>query len=437
MKKYLAKSNDILLSCFAITAAAGTYFCMYAFRKPITAFTFDGVSLGLGLNIAFKDALIISQILGYTISKFYGIKFVSETLKGSRAKSILLLILFSFLALVCFSQIENPIGRLIAIFFNGLPLGMIWGLVFAYLEGRKLTDLMGAGLSVSFIFASGIMKSIAKAIESNWDISTFSVPYIVALIFIIPLVFFVWMLEQIPDPTAEDIALRTDRKPMMKEERKSFVQKYKFGIILSVIVYVFLSLLRSIRDDYAADIWKALNMDGDASIFMKTETPIGMFMLLIVGSMFLIRNNRKALLYNYALVFVGFLLCLLATICFELAWISPFHWMIFVGLGLYLGYIPFNCIIFERMVAAFKTPGTAGFLIYLADAWAYAAVVLSLIYKNIANIESLDWSIIFKWMVYLLCGLGLLFSFFSILYFRKKTKAIEREVSPSIPISYQ
>lgn len=338
MKKYLAKSNDILLSCFAITAAAGTYFCMYAFRKPITAFTFDGVSLGLGLNIAFKDALIISQILGYTISKFYGIKFVSETLKGSRAKSILLLILFSFLALVCFSQIENPKGRLIAIFFNGLPLGMIWGLVFAYLEGRKLTDLMGAGLSVSFIFASGIMKSIAKAIESNWDISTFSVPYIVALIFIIPLVFFVWMLEQIPDPTAEDIALRTDRKPMMKEERKSFVQKYKFGIILSVIVYVFLSLLRSIRDDYAADIWKALNMDGDASIFMKTETPIGMFMLLIVGSMFLIRNNRKALLYNYALVFVGFLLCLLATICFELAWISPFHWMIFVGLGLYLGY---------------------------------------------------------------------------------------------------
>lgn len=381
---------------------------MYAFRKPVTAFTFEAVSLGLGngfaLSIAFKDALIISQILGYTISKFYGIKFVSETLKGNRAKSILALILVSFLALICFSFIENPLGKLVAIFFNGLPLGMIWGLVFAYLEGRKLTDLMGAGLSVSFIFASGIMKSIAKALQNNWDLSSFTVPYIVALIFILPLVFFVWMLEQIPDPTAEDIALRTDRRPMMKEERTSFVQKYKFGIMLSVIVYVFLSLLRSIRDDYAADIWKALNMDGDASIFMKTETPIGLFMLVLIGSMFLIKNNRKALLYNYALVFIGFFLCLLATIGFELGWVSPFYWMVFVGVGLYLGYIPFNCIIFERMVAAFKTPGTAGFLIYLADAWAYAAVVFSLIYKNVAQVETLDWSIIFKGMVYVLCG---------------------------------
>lgn len=441
MKKRLLVSSELFLSAFAILAAAGTYFCMYAFRKPVTAFTFDEIELTIAgvnlLNIAFKDILIIAQILGYTISKFYGIKFVSESLKGNRAKSILLLILVSFLALIAFNFIKNPLGKLIAIFFNGLPLGMIWGLVFAYLEGRKLTDLMGAGLSVSFIFASGFMKTIAKTIQNQWDVSSFAVPYIVASLFIIPLVFFVWMLEQIPEPTVEDVALRTNRRPMFKPERTAFVNKYKIGIVLSIVLYVFLSLLRSIRDDYAADIWKALSMDGDASIFMRTETPIGLIMLLLVGSMFLIRNNRKALLLNYFLVFVGFGICLLATLSFELQLISPFYWMVFVGVGLYMGYIPFNCIIFERMVATSKTPGTAGFLIYLADAWAYAALVLSLAYKNIAQVQSLDWSLIFKWMVYLLGGLGFVLALVVLCYFKDKTASSETEEVLLTPLNHQ
>jgi hypothetical protein len=31
-------------------------------------------------------------------------------------------------------------------------LGMLWGVVFSYVEGRKTTDFIGAALAVSFIF---------------------------------------------------------------------------------------------------------------------------------------------------------------------------------------------------------------------------------------------------------------------------------------------
>ena len=47
----------------------------------------------------------------------------------------------------------------IFLFINGLPLGMIWGLVLGFLEGRKLTEVLGAGLSASYIIASGFVKS--------------------------------------------------------------------------------------------------------------------------------------------------------------------------------------------------------------------------------------------------------------------------------------
>ena len=45
-------------------------------------------------------------------------------------------------------------------FLNGIPLGMVWGLVFSFLEGRKTSDLLGAGLSCSYIVASGAVKAV-------------------------------------------------------------------------------------------------------------------------------------------------------------------------------------------------------------------------------------------------------------------------------------
>ena len=46
---------------------------MYAFRKPYTAATYDQIE-EFGLD--YKEVLILTQVIGYTISKFIGIKFV-------------------------------------------------------------------------------------------------------------------------------------------------------------------------------------------------------------------------------------------------------------------------------------------------------------------------------------------------------------------------
>jgi hypothetical protein len=87
----------LLLSIYAIVAAFSTYSCMYAFRKPFTATGYDDVQDMWGLK--FKSAIVIAQVLGYTLSKFIGIKVVSEMGRNKRGLGILVLIAISTVAL--------------------------------------------------------------------------------------------------------------------------------------------------------------------------------------------------------------------------------------------------------------------------------------------------------------------------------------------------
>ena len=87
--KRLAEASPMVFSTYCIFAAFGTYFCMYAFRKPFTAAKYEDE---FWLGIGFKTILIASQVTGYTFSKFIGIKVVSEMPPKYRAVSIIVLI---------------------------------------------------------------------------------------------------------------------------------------------------------------------------------------------------------------------------------------------------------------------------------------------------------------------------------------------------------
>ena len=142
LRDRLANANPTVFSAYCIIAAFGTYFCMYAFRKPFTAATYDDqVWLGIG----FKTILVASQVTGYTLSKFLGIKVVSEMPAKYRAISILGLIAVAEVALFLFAVTPVP-WNFVWLFVNGLPLGMVFGLVLGFLEGRRVTESLSAGL---------------------------------------------------------------------------------------------------------------------------------------------------------------------------------------------------------------------------------------------------------------------------------------------------
>ena len=65
--------------------------------------------------------------------------------------------------------------------------------------------------------------------------------------------------------------------------------------------------------------------------------------------------------------------------------IGPVTWMILVGLGLYIAYVPFGSMLFDRLFAATGAVGTAGFLIYVTDAFGYLGSVGLLFFIPILN----------------------------------------------------
>jgi len=144
-----------------------------------------------------------------------------------------------------FSVIPAPYN-IILLFLNGLPLGMIWGLVFAYLEGRRTTEILGTILSISFIVSSGFVKSIGKIMMNTFHLTDFQMPWVTGMVFYIPLVVFVWLLDKTPEPTAEDELLRTKRVPMDKNQRKKIFMEFATGLALLTLAYILLSIYRDL-----------------------------------------------------------------------------------------------------------------------------------------------------------------------------------------------
>ena len=95
---------------------------MYGFRKPYTAAGYAEAGEIWGLT--FKSAIVISQVLGYTLSKFIGIKVVSEMGRNNRGRTILILVGIAELALLGFAVVPEK-WKLAFMFLNGLPLGMV------------------------------------------------------------------------------------------------------------------------------------------------------------------------------------------------------------------------------------------------------------------------------------------------------------------------
>lgn len=416
MKKKEKKSS-IPFVLNASLASFGAYFCMYAFRKPFSVATFEGMEV---FHIDYKIILIIAQVVGYALSKFIGIKIVSELKANQRVYYLLGLILIAELALVLFALVPQPFN-IVFMFMNGIPLGMIWGIVFSYLEGRKFTEILGVALSTSFIVSSGVVKSVGLFVMSSWGFSQFWMPAITGSLFVLPLLFFAWLLEKIPKPTKEDIELRSERIPMTGKDREKLLLKFAFPIAIWILFYTFLTSFRDFRDNFSRELWDAMGYKGDISIYSSSETLVACIVLLVLGFAFYFKDNMKALLFYQFLLLVGSISLGVSTYLFHNGIISPFTWMVVSGFGLYICYVPFNCLFFDRFIGAFRIKGNAGFLIYLADAFGYLGSVVVLLYKNFGQ-SVLSWIEFFVYSAYAVAGIGVFVTTTSILYLNGKFK---------------
>lgn len=399
---------------------------MYAFRKPFTAATYEELTW---LGVGFKTILIASQVTGYTISKFLGIKFVSELPARYRAIAILILIAIAELALFFFA-ITPPPWNFVWLFINGLPLGMVFGLVIGFLEGRKLTEALSAGLCASFILASGFVKSTGRSLMQDYAVDPFWMPFCTGLIFVVPLLICVWMLSQIPPPSEEDEVLRSRRATMNREQRRRFFRRHQAGLVGLLTIYLLLTLVRSIRDDFAVEIWQELGVSDEPSVFARSEFWVMIGVIMINGTAFLIQDNRFAFMATIGLLCVGFLTVLTTVFLQQSGSLSPMSFMVLLGLGLYIPYVAFHTTVFERMLAAFRETGTIGYMMYLADAIGYFAYVGVMVFRNTTS-ETENFLSLMIWVAVAISVISTLIAGGLLIHYRRVFHKLERMKEPT------
>jgi hypothetical protein len=360
------------LTLWCVAAAFGAYACMYGFRKPFTAAGFGGPEM--------KALLVAAQVFGYTLSKFIGIKVIAEMPAARRAAALAVLVAGAEAALLLFAVTPAPWNS-IWLFCNGLPLGLVFGLVLGFVEGRRMTEVFVAGLCASFIVADGVAKSVG-ALLLQAGVSEAWMPAAAGALFAPPLLLFTWMLTRIPEPDTGDVKARSARAPMTRSERRSMLRRHGLGLFGVVLAYLLVTVVRSVRADFAPEIWTALGFTAQPGVFAASELWVAFGVVIANGSLVLLRDNRRAFFAALALCAAGLALALAVLLGGTGGWLPPFPFMVLLGLGMYAPYVAVHTTVFERLISLTRERGNIGYLMYLADAAGYLGYVIVMLCRG-------------------------------------------------------
>ena len=413
--------SDALLILWAGGAALLSYSLVYALRKPYTAASFEGFDF---FGTDYKVAVTTIQILGYVIAKFFGIKLISELKKERRFKFFVCSAVAAEAALVGFGLLAPPFN-VAAMFLNGLSLGCMWGVIFSFIEGRKVTDMLASLLGVSMVFSSGVAKSFGLFAMNEMHVGQFWMPAVIGAFALPLLVFMGYMLKRLPHPTEEDIALRNERVTLDGNGRKRLFRSYAPILTLLFVGNFMLLVLRDIKEDFLVNI---LDMSNQSSwLFAQVDTIVTLVILGIFAAFIFFRSNIRALMCLMGLVIAGCLVMTYVSLNYEALDWQPVVWLFVQSLCLYIAYLTFQTIFFDRFIACFRIRGNVGFFIAIIDFIGYMGTVTLLSTKEFLNFD-MEWFALYNHMA---CAVGavcaVLFTVAAVLIYKRYSAQGNRE----------
>lgn len=388
-----AASNmpDWLFVLWAGGTALLSYSLVYALRKPFTAAEFDGLQV---VGMDYKIVVSIIQLIGYVCAKMLGIKYISELKPEGRLKFIVGSAALSEVSLVAFGLLPTPYN-IFALFFNGLSLGCMWGVIFSFLEGRRTTDILASIMGVSMALSSGVAKSLGLYALNDLGVSEFWMPALVGAVAFPLLCFMGWMMTKFPAPTAADIAARTKRVTLDGHQRWQLFVKFMPLLIMLFGANLLLTVQRDIKEDFIVCIidvsqvssWAFAHLDSIATLVL-----LGVFALLSA-----VGNHLRALCLILIMSAIG-----MGTIAFLGAEAGSLNmpvtaWLFLQTLCIDIAYLSFQTIFFERFIACFKVQGNVGFFIITIDFIGYLGTLCLLLFKEF-QAPHIDWTSFYNGM---------------------------------------
>jgi hypothetical protein len=74
LRGWLQRSPPWVFVLYVSLSSFVVYACMYGFRKPFTAASYENYTL---FGMHYKVVLVIAQVIGYMLSKFLGIRIIA------------------------------------------------------------------------------------------------------------------------------------------------------------------------------------------------------------------------------------------------------------------------------------------------------------------------------------------------------------------------
>ena len=104
----------------------------------------------------------------------------------------------------------------------------------------------------------------------------------------------------------------------------------------------------------------------------------------------LVKSNIKVLVILLSMVVAGTATMSFVSLNYDTLQLSTVTWLFIQSLSLYIAYLCFQSIFFDRFIACFKIKGNVGFFIVTIDFIGYTGTVLVLMFKEFFNTD-INW----------------------------------------------
>ncbi len=110
-------------------------------------------------------------------------------------------------------------------------------------------------------------------------------------------------------------------------------------------------------------------------MFARIDTIVTLIILGIFALFIFFRSNIRALLWLMTLVIAGCLTMTYVSYHYDTLDLSPVMWLFIESLSLYIAYLTFQTVFFDRFIACFRIKGNVGFFIAMIDFIGYLGTV--------------------------------------------------------------
>lgn len=407
---------DWIFVLWAGGTALLSYSLVYALRKPFTAAEFEGLQV---FGMDYKIVVSIIQLLGYVSAKLLGIKYISELRPEGRLKFIIGSAALSEISLIAFGLLPMPYN-IMALYFNGLSLGCMWGVIFSFLEGRRTTDILASIMGVSMALSSGVAKSLGLYTLNVLHVSEFWMPALIGAIAFPLLCFTGWMMTRFPQPTAADIASRSVRVTLNGHQRWALFHRFMPLLIMLFAANLLLTVQRDIKEDFIVCIIDVSTVSSWA--FAQIDSIATLVLLATFALLSTTYDHLKVLCILLVLSTCGMGTLAFLGANFEQVGLPTTIWLFLQSLCLDMAYLSFQTIFFERFIACFKIKGNVGFFIITIDFVGYLGTLALLLFKEFYA-SHIDWASFYNSMslyIGIVCCLAFIGSLVYMIQVRKR-----------------